>query len=331
VTSAPTRRRSAITVRPFTQDLLGDAAVLLAERHRSQRVAEPLLPERFEQPEHALEQLEAAWSKDDASGAAAVRDGRLVGYVVGAPDDDAHWGGPNVWVEFAGHAIAEPDAVRDLYAVAAGRWHDEGRSRHYVVVPAHDTALSNAWWRLCFGLQQSYGAQETRATEWPGTVREAEPRDIETLVELAAELRRTHREAPVFSARKSEGGRDAAHRWVEESIASSDTALLVAEDGPRVVGGIEVVPTELLGSDVAGHYGLARPDGSCYLSVAVTSSESRGSGAGSALTSAALAWAADAGYRAIVTDWRVTNLEASRFWPRRGFRESFIRLYRSIP
>jgi hypothetical protein len=49
------------------------------------------------------------------------------------------------------------------------------------------------------------------------------------------------------------------------------------------------------------------------------------------LTSAALAWAAGAGYRAIVTDWRVTNLEASRFWPRRGFRESFIRLYRSIP
>jgi hypothetical protein len=27
----------------------------------------------------------------------------------------------------------------------------------------------------------------------------------------------------------------------------------------------------------------------------------------------------------------VTNLLASRFWPRRGFRTSFLRLYRSIP
>jgi hypothetical protein len=33
----------------------------------------------------------------------------------------------------------------------------------------------------------------------------------------------------------------------------------------------------------------------------------------------------------MVTDWRVTNLLASRFWPRRGFRASVLRLYRSIP
>ena len=33
----------------------------------------------------------------------------------------------------------------------------------------------------------------------------------------------------------------------------------------------------------------------------------------------------------MVTDWRVTNLLASRFWPQRGFRETFVRLYRHIP
>jgi hypothetical protein len=33
----------------------------------------------------------------------------------------------------------------------------------------------------------------------------------------------------------------------------------------------------------------------------------------------------------MVTDWRVTNLLASRFWPHRGFRPSVLRLYRSIP
>ena len=36
-------------------------------------------------------------------------------------------------------------------------------------------------------------------------------------------------------------------------------------------------------------------------------------------------------YAAMVTDWRVTNLLASRFWPKRGFRPAFFRLYRSIP
>jgi hypothetical protein len=33
----------------------------------------------------------------------------------------------------------------------------------------------------------------------------------------------------------------------------------------------------------------------------------------------------------MVTDWRVTNLLSSRFWPKRGFRPVFLRLYRSIP
>jgi hypothetical protein len=33
----------------------------------------------------------------------------------------------------------------------------------------------------------------------------------------------------------------------------------------------------------------------------------------------------------MIADWRMTNLEASRFWPRRGFRETFLRVYRSIP
>jgi GNAT superfamily N-acetyltransferase len=70
---------------------------------------------------------------------------------------------------------------------------------------------------------------------------------------------------------------------------------------------------------------------SAHLAFAATLPESRGAGVGVALTDASFAWAAGRGYRAIVTDWRVTNLLASRFWPRRGFRPSVLRLYRSIP
>ena len=57
----------------------------------------------------------------------------------------------------------------------------------------------------------------------------------------------------------------------------------------------------------------------------------RGSGIGLALTHHAIAWAHEHGYPTMTTDWRMTNLLASRFWPRRGFRETFLRLYRSIP
>jgi ribosomal protein S18 acetylase RimI-like enzyme len=57
----------------------------------------------------------------------------------------------------------------------------------------------------------------------------------------------------------------------------------------------------------------------------------RGAGAGVALTEHVLGWAHEHGFRAMTMDWRMTNLEAARFWPRRGFRETFLRLYRSIP
>jgi GNAT superfamily N-acetyltransferase len=87
------------------------------------------------------------------------------------------------------------------------------------------------------------------------------------------------------------------------------------------------VPVEL--SSV--HTGLARPDGAALLGWAATDPDVRGSGAGLALTEGAFAWARERGHEVMVTDWRVTNLLSSRFWPGRGFRETFLRLYRHIP
>ena len=79
------------------------------------------------------------------------------------------------------------------------------------------------------------------------------------------------------------------------------------------------------------HHGLAQPDGAACITWAASRPDVRGSGAGLALMEAALAWAHEQGYATMVTDWRETNLLASRFWPARGFRRSFLRLYRSIP
>jgi GNAT superfamily N-acetyltransferase len=59
--------------------------------------------------------------------------------------------------------------------------------------------------------------------------------------------------------------------------------------------------------------GFARPDDACILGFAATVAQARGAGVGLALTNAALAWAREHHYETIVTDWRVTNLLASRF------------------
>ena len=310
---------AGLELRPFSDEHLAAAGALLAERHRRHRLAEPALPERFD-PE---EEVAAAWHRDDASGAVALRDGELVGYLVGAPRD-ASWG-ENVWVEVAGQAVAESEIVRDLYGEAAVRWVDEGRTRHYAIAP-NDSELLDAWARLSFGRQHAFGISEVRAEPWPDGVRLAEPRDVDALLALAPKLGGHQARSPVFSDMREEDA-DELRAELEQEIASAEIGSLVAEVGGRVVGNFGVVPVERS----SAHAGLARPPGACLLSFAITDPEVRGSGTGLALTSACFAWAHEAGYATMVTDWRVTNLLSSRFWPARGFRTTFVRLYRSIP
>src|SRR5438128_4287854 len=181
---------SRLELRPLADEHLDAAAELLAERHRRHRTAEPALPARFENAAAARTEVEAAWRRDGASGAAGFLDGRLAGYLVGAPDDEAHWGGPNVWVGHAGHAAAEPELVRDLYGVAAERWVDEGRPRHYVQVPASERELLDAWYRVCFGQQHAAGVVEVPDAPWPEGIREARPADVDGIVELTPLIRR---------------------------------------------------------------------------------------------------------------------------------------------
>ena len=103
--------------------------------------------------------------------------------------------------------------------------------------------------------------------------------------------------------------------------------VLIGYLGDRPVACWSVTSIERSGE----HTGLARPERAAFIGFAATLPESRGSGIGVALTDACFAWAAEHDYPTMVTDWRETNLLASRFWPRRGFRRMFLRLYRSIP
>src|SRR5213083_1083662 len=144
-----------LEIQPFTDDHLDAAATLLTERHRAHRASEPLLPEAVDF--HA--EVEGLLAREDASGAVALREGAVVGYLLGARREDEVWG-PNIWVEASGHAVEEAEVVRDLYAAVAGHWVEQGRTRHYALVPAADGAVIDAWFRVGFGGQHAHGIQE---------------------------------------------------------------------------------------------------------------------------------------------------------------------------
>jgi ribosomal protein S18 acetylase RimI-like enzyme len=316
-----------LETRPFSDEFLGAAGELLAARHRAQRTAEPLLPDEYEDPAAATAEVDALARTEGASGAVALREGRVVGYLLGAPRTDEVWG-PNVWVELAGHAVEEAEDVRDLYAVAGARWIEEERPRHYTVVPESDYALVEAWFRLSFGQQHAFGIREVpEVVTWPDDVRRAEPRDVDALVALTPLLADHQARAPVFSRGHPPADPDELRAEILADLGKEEIAELVAERNGEIVGAMETVPVELSST----HTGLARPPGAVLLGWAATLPGVRGSGAGRALTEATFAWARERGHEIIVTDWRVTNLLASRFWPSRGFRPTFLRLYRHIP
>lgn len=251
--------------RPFSDGDLDSAAALLAERHARHHEAEPLLPADVD----FRAEVEELWRRPGVSGAVSES-----GFLIGAPREDPVWG-PNVWVELAGHAAAEAKAARDLYALAAERWVDEGNTRHYAISLRMDTHCSR---RLGQG--------------------------------------RSNAAAPARAARAIYSGRSV--RWM---CTHPEENVLVAERHGAILGCVYLAVREV---------GLHRPR-SAFLAWAATVPEARGSGLGLALTQASLAWARSRGRDVIATDWRVTNLLASRFWPARGFRSTFLRLYRSIP
>jgi len=227
--------------------------------------------------------------------------------------------------------VATAEDARDLYAATAARWVDEGRTRHYTLVPAADSALIDAWFRLGFGQQQAHAIREVPGqteVRIPDGVEIRKPTadEIDALIELDLALPRHQRSSPVFSDRPLPSDQEIRDEWAD-TMSGDEEEVLVGYRAGRPLACWSVVAAE-----VSSHFrNLALPDRTCYLAFASTVPEARGAGLGLALTDASLARAAERGYEVMVTDWRVTNLLASRFWPKRGFRTFLLRLYRSIP
>ncbi len=317
------------TIRAFDAGDLDEAARLLAARHRAQRSAVPELSASYEDPLVAREAIAELLAKGRASGAVAVSAGALVGYLVGAPRGSA-WG-PNMFVEGAGHAVAEAETVRDLYGVAAAGWFEAGATRHSVIVPATDPALVDAWFRVGFGQQHVHAIRPAAA---PGDVlrppagvriRTAERHDIPSLARLDLELVEHQERSPVFSGR---GGPDLDEAVAEIEADFDDPAFTtyVAERDGAVIG-------SAIACDVgksSEHRGIVEPPGAGFLGFAAVLPDARGRGAGRALGEAVLLWARDDGRATVLTDWRETNLLSSRAWPNLGFRPIFRRLHRAV-
>jgi GNAT superfamily N-acetyltransferase len=295
------RRMPDVEIHPFSDEHLDAAAALLAERHTRHLAAEPLLARDVD--------FRAQLRGD---GLVAVRGGDVRAYLLARVTDD------DAFVDFAGCAAAEPELLRDLYAELAPQWE---RERHRVYVPASDAALLDVWFRLAFGLQFTLAVREPVPGGGAG-VRLGRPDDLEAVVRLEQAFTDHLLASPSFSGRQRETDEAIRADWRETWEDARFTHLVVERDA-RVVG------HALLYRREPGD--LRIPPNSIDLALVVTLPEVRGTGAGSALVGEALGWAHERGFDAVTIDWRVVNLLADRFFRARGFRPTFVRLYRHVP
>jgi len=291
-----------VEIRPFSDEHLDAAAALLRDRHERHLAAEPLLARGLDYRAQLAAQ----------EGVVALRDGAVRAYLLAQTTED------DAFVGFAGCAAAEPELLRDLYAVLAPTWE---RDRHRVYVPASDMALVDVWFRLAFGLQFTLAVREPVAGAGEG-VRPGRPGDLGAVVELEHAFTQHLRASPSFSGRDPQTDDELRADWADTWDDDRFHHFVVERDG-RVAGHALLYLRE--GGD------LRVPASSVDLALVVTRPELRGTGVGSALVSHALGWAHQHGFDAVTIDWRVVNLSADRFFRARGFRPTFVRLYRHVP
>lgn len=289
----------------LTDEHRAECAGLLAERFSRQRAAEPLLPE-----------IESFAAHVPQTGVVAHRGGKLVAYVAGEVRGDT------ATVGFGGCAAIVPEAIRDCFAAAAAKW---GVRRFSVAVPVFEHELIDAWFRLAFGCHFVWAvrpAETIELAEFGGHIRPGTSDDLDAAIMFDRLVWDTQAGSPGFSELESPSLEAVRTEWRRVLGDPELYTHFVAERDGRPIG------HALLYRRPPGN--LRVPEASIDLVQLATVPELRGSGVGRALVEHATTYAHLNGYTSLLTEWSSVSLAASRFWPRRGFRSQYLRLYRAV-
>ena len=225
-------------------------------------------------------------------------------------DDHPTWGAC-VFLEGSGEA----EAIRGEYARLADRW----PPLHFAIVEEPTPETLDPWYRLGFAQMHAYGMRESggERISAPGIeIRLGGPGDLETALAIDRLIHESQAASPSFSAEPLDEEQRRSD-WIE-TLSADDVRYFVAVRDDEPVGHLTL-------------YDDPHDDEALHIASTAVLTASRDRGVGLALTTHALALAAESGHPRVWTNWRVTNLVASRYWPARGFRLARLRLVRRLP
>ena len=276
---------------------------------------------------HGNDVLEKLFVNSTVIGEGAFVEDELVGYIIGGIKVDP-LRGRHVWVPYEGIAVRadqSPELIRTLYAKVSTAWLKQGCFMHYVVVPLGNQAYFEAFQRLSFFIQQVHGVMNLEEYRPFGQVSDVEVRiadkaDREKMGRLSGIIQSYQNSAPTFELVLPEIMADIKAGY-ESTVEDGDMTILLAEkDGEEL--GFQLYETAAPG--------LMSPDGGAELNVAGTYPCRMGTGVGKKLMDEGCSLMRERGIRHVITDWRITNLASSTFWPKCGFKSVAYRMVRYI-
>lgn len=224
---------------------------------------------------------------------------------------------------------AELDALLDRWdALLADEPADDWESAAVVPRASRDTAGSDALLRHGFAASRVLAVRPAdRLGSGPAAVpgvivREAEPRDRDTIVGLHFQLRRFDAQFGVVSQRAHE--QTLLGRQVDELLDTDAQSLWIAELYGKPLGFVhaELMPA----SSWIARFAAAEQVG--YLASLHVDEEARGSGVGTALAAHAHQVFDQAGAEAVLLHHAVANPRSGPFWYAQGYRPLWTEWYR---
>ncbi|WP_163103370.1 GNAT family N-acetyltransferase [Peribacillus alkalitolerans] len=313
---------------PLNQSNIPEMVHLFTERQQEERNHLLFLQEADLDHQAITSFFDTLFEKSRVIATGAYMERKLVGYLLAEIKFD-ETRGKHVWISYEGLAIhkdASDDLLRVLYSKASKIWLQNGCFNHYVIVPAGNRKYVNAFQRLSFGFEQEHGVLDvTKYQPFHDVegvqVRKGTQEDRDTMGALSTIILSFQNDSPVYSIVFPETVSQFEQGYKGIVDDEEVTLLLIAESSELPIG-FQVY------YDCQSNW--RTPSHTIELGVAGTLPSHMGSGVGKKLMNEAVNLLKEKGFQYILTDWRITNLASSIFWPKCGFVPVYHRMQRTI-
>lgn len=318
---------NTLEFRPVSIKDVSEMSLLLMGRQIIESDVFPFLRNSCLNRSYVSKRLKEIFNENHVIGIGAFSEDQLVGYMFGEIIISTRVG-RCAWIPYEGVAIGSDQSselIRQLYAHVSVRWLEHGCFKHSVYVPVANPVYYNAFVHLSFAIEQVHAVMPIDAYQ-PFInlddiqVRLATKKDRDVLGNMSSIISTYQNASPVFIPAYPEV-LESIHEGFKNLVDEKDEIVLLAVKDGTVVGfhDYEVAEPSLM-----------LPDHAIELSTAGIRDSFMGMGIGKILMNESHNLIKDKGFKHIVTDWRITNLASSTFWPKCAFKPNVFRMARQI-